>query len=88
MNELQVDLGKIIVSSKARDTMIAQGVQTATLLRQHLADNWDNDIDPMAVMNEFQVSRIMSSQKVPDGELWVITEFDCRVTTISLPDEP
>lgn len=88
MNKLQVDLGEIIVSPDARDAMVAQGVQTSTILQQHIDDNWENDTDPTDEEDEFQVSRMMSSQKVPKGELWVITEFDRHMTTITLPCEP
>lgn len=87
MNNQQVTLGKIIVTPRARNSMAKQGIQASALLQQHFNDNWDIDFNSMSLPDDFQVSRIMSSQKMPVGELWVITEFDRQVTTITLPDE-
>lgn len=77
-------LGKVVVTPAAQNSMDEQGIQTTTLLQGHLQDNWN---DLLLEDGEFTLSRLMSAQKIPTGELWVITEFDRQVTTISLPDE-
>ena len=87
MNREQASLGTIIVTPGAKITMDEQGVQTAALLQQYLDDAWQNEFTP-AAMDGFTILRKVSAQKMPIGELWVTTEFDRQVTTISLPGEP
>jgi hypothetical protein len=31
--------------------------------------------------------RVLSSYEVPAGRVWIITEADCSITTILLPEE-
>lgn len=87
MNKNQDNLGAVVVTPAAQNSMQEQGVEADTLLRQHLDISWVGPLDSMPQTNGFFLSRLMSAQKIPLGELWVITEFDSRTTTISLPDE-
>ncbi|MDX1416630.1 MAG: hypothetical protein R3293_20690 [Candidatus Promineifilaceae bacterium] len=87
MNKLQVNLGEIVVTPEAKHAMIEQGIHPAALIQKHIDGDWDNDVNSPSDMDDFEVWRMITAQKLAQGELWVITEFDRHVTTIALPDE-
>lgn len=69
---------------------IASNEQIAGLLARHLSGDW-GDLDPEdAKANEDALKhdlRILSSYKVGDEKLWIITEADRSATTVLTPDE-
>ncbi len=87
MNNYQNDLGTVVVTPTAQNSMQEQGVSADTLLQQHLDITWNESHNSLPETDGFTLSRLMSAQKIPVGELWVITEFDSHTTTITHPDE-
>ena len=87
MNKYQDNLGTVVVTPAAKNSMQEQGVEADILLQQHLDSKWVGSLNSLPQTDGFILSRLMSAQKIPLGELWVITEFDSHTTTISHPDE-
>ena len=59
------------------------------LLRRHLTGDWGDVCEEDAKENEFSVEnglRILSSYKLGDDKVWLITEADRSVTTFLLPE--
>jgi len=67
------------------------GLISACLAR-HLAGDW-GDLDSEdkasndAGLNPKCPDRLLSSYKLPNGKLWIITEWDRSVTTALLPED-
>ena len=71
-------------------TMVATPEQLAALVRRHLSGDW-GDVDAGdAKANENAVKwgeRVLSSYKIGDEKLWVLTEADRSATTVLTPGE-
>jgi len=83
-------LGQTVATPGALEVLTATGTSPTELLTRHQRGDW-GDVPPEdAEENELSVRegfRILSSYKVGDDKLWVITEADRSVTTILKPGE-
>ena len=82
-------LGRVVVT-RAVD---ASGIDPLPYLRRHAMGDW-GDLSPGDVkLNEDALTgegRLMSSYtcpESPDGDIWVITEWDRSVTTVLFPSD-
>ena len=97
VNKKKFELGQVVVTSgiyakMSEDQIFGEFVSTS-LLRHADADWGDLDTED-AALNEAALKsgedRLFSSYKcseVPDGRIWIITEWDRSHTTILLPSE-
>jgi hypothetical protein len=70
--------------------MVATPEQLAALVRRHLSGDWGDVGAEDAKANEAALKwgeRILSSYKVGEEKLWVITEADRSSTTVMTPGE-
>ncbi len=61
-----------------------------TLLERHQSGDWGDVPEEDARENEFSVRhgfRVVSSYRIAEERLWVITEADRSATTILLPED-
>jgi hypothetical protein len=83
-------LGETVSTPGALRVLGASCTSPSILLARHQRGDW-GDVPPEdARENDFSVLnglRILSSYRVGDEKLWVITEADRSVTTILRPDE-
>lgn len=90
MSKPLFELGRLLMTPGASETMKAVGVDPSVLLRRHVTgDDGDLDADDKA-MNKSAIQhgdRVFSSYKTAEGKVWVITEADRSATTILLPSE-
>ena len=84
-------LGQIVGTQGALHALIEAQQLPDELLNRHQTGDWgdlcdeDNQENILAVEND---SRVFSAYELKTGvKLWVITEWDRRVTTILLPEE-
>jgi hypothetical protein len=68
------------------------GVAPTDLLRCHVSGDWGDVPSEDAAENELSVRegfRILSSYTLPGGDarIWLLTEWDRKVTTFLLPEE-
>jgi hypothetical protein len=84
------DLGQLVATPGALDTMERYGINPLALLARHLTGDWGDLSAADKRENDFSVTRrlrILSAYGQGDEKLWVITEADRSVTTILRPDE-
>lgn len=81
------NLGRIVVTSRAQAAMTAYHLDRSRLLRQHAGGLWEQPDNTTGQNSEFVTSSVLTSYAMPNGELWIKTEFDPQITTILLPDE-
>lgn len=83
-------LGQIVATPGALDVLAEAHASVLVLVARHQSGDW-GDVPPEdAKENELSVKqgfRILSSYRVGDERLWVITEADRSVTTVLKPDE-
>ena len=83
-------LGQTVATPGALRVLGATGTSPSALLTRHQMGDW-GDVSPEdAQENELSVEegfRILSSYRVGEERLWIITEADRSVTTILRPDE-
>ena len=84
-------LGRLVATPGALALLRSAGEDLLpTLLERHRSGDW-GDVPPEdARENEFSVRygfRIVSSYRVDEERLWVITEADRSATTLLLPSE-
>ena len=84
--------GQVVVTAGI-DELVRQGqLNPAPYLRRHLGGDWGDLSDNDRRLNDAALKsgedRLFSSYQVtPDLKLWIITEWDRRVTTLLLPSE-
>jgi hypothetical protein len=86
------ELGEVLLTNGAMDTLKALNIDPAILLVRHVTGDYgdlcqeDLQANKKAVKNG---DRIFSSYLLPpdNTKLWIITEWDRSVTTLLLPDE-
>ena len=87
---MRFPLGQTVATLGALRLLKATSTSPLVLLSRHQAGDW-GDVPPEdARENEVSVRdgfRILSSYRVGDEKVWVITEADRSVTTILRPDE-
>ncbi|MDD4986403.1 MAG: hypothetical protein PHQ43_11585 [Dehalococcoidales bacterium] len=82
--------GRVVSTPGAIDFLERTGVSPLFLLQRHLNGDWGDLCDEDRNENEVSVDlgfRILSSYKIGDGRVWIITEATREYTTILLPDE-
>lgn len=84
------ELGQVVATPAALDSMRIVGVQPVDLLTRHAQGDWD-EMDPEDIENnryacEFG-ERVFSSFTYGNITFWVITEHDRSATTLMLPDD-
>ena len=85
------DLGQIVATPGALETLASLGIEPSTLLDRHIVGDWGDMVEEDKQENDFSVDkylRIFSAYIIAeDVKVWVITEADRSVTTILLPSE-
>jgi len=88
--QVRFSLGRTVATPGALEILAATGTPPLTLFARHQSGDW-GDVPPEdAKENELSVEqgfRILSSFRIGQERLWVITEADRSVTTILRPDE-
>lgn len=83
-------LGQTVATPGALEILETTATSPFALLARHQSGDW-GDVPPEdATENELSVEqgfRILSSFRIGQERLWVITEADRSVTTILRPDE-
>lgn len=83
-------LGRIVATPGALHVFEGSDTSPAALLERHQKGDWGEIPPEDARENERSVRggfRILSSYKVGDEKVWIITEADRSVTTILRPEE-
>ncbi len=83
-------LGQMVATPGALEILETTGTSPLALLARHQSGDWGNVPSEDATENELSVEqgfRILSSYRIGQERLWVITEADRSVTTILRPDE-
>jgi hypothetical protein len=86
----RLPLGAIYATPGALRVLDRAGVSPTTLLARHASGDW-GDVPPEdAQENRLSIERgfrVLSSYRVADERVWVITEADRSSTTLLLPSE-
>jgi hypothetical protein len=83
-------LGRILATPGALETILGAGGDPFAYIARHASGDWgdlcpfDRRENGLALRHG---RRVLSSYKVGDGRVWVITEADRSLTTILLPEE-
>jgi hypothetical protein len=84
-------LGDVVATPAALNALQSCNVTPAQLLQLHVSGNWGSVCEEDAPANDAAVhngERILSSYRIGEyTRVWVITEWDCSVTTLLLPSE-
>ncbi|KVH31365.1 hypothetical protein [Burkholderia cepacia] len=87
----RLQLGMLVATPDALRVLQAADVSVYTLVNQHARHDWgdvceaDRQQSDLAAANG---ARVLSSYPLPTNQrIWVITEPDCSVTTVLLPEE-
>ena len=83
-------LGRIVATPGALETILGAGGDPFASLARHASGDWGDLCAHDRRENERSLlhgRRVLSSYKVDEGRVWVITEADRSVTTILLPEE-
>lgn len=83
-------LGQTVATPGALEILATTGTSPLALLARHQSGDWGNVPPEDATENELSIEqgfRILSSYRVGQERLWIITEADRSVTTILRPDE-
>ena len=83
-------LGRVVATPKALNTLLTAGQDPAELLDRHRSGDWGEVPPEDAKENWSSVargSRILSSYRVGEGRIWIITEADRSSTCFLLPED-
>lgn len=85
------DLGRILATPGALESMMLSGLSSHELLARHVSGDWGDLGEEDRAENEYSLDRplrILSAYTLPTGvQVWVITEADRSATTFLLPEE-
>ena len=90
MSKQLFELGQVVATPAALDLQERHSMTPMQLLQRHVSGDFgdlcdeDKEANNEAIWNE---ERILSSYKIGDEKLWVITEADRSSTTILLSNE-
>ena len=90
LHHIRFPLGRIVVTPGAAKALSDSNLQALVLLRRHQTGDWGSVPPEDAKENELSLRegfRIISSYKVADTKVWIITEANRSLTTILLPSE-
>lgn len=88
--DVTMPLGQIVATPGAIAAAGGDFAGLFPLLARHVAGDWGEVDDEDAKMNDEAVvngDRVLSSYKVGDEKVWIITEADRSATTFLLPSE-
>ena len=88
MNRALFQLGAVVMTPAAHDLMKELGFDPVHWLARHVTGDWGDLSEEDKQENNYSVNnslRILSAYGTGDSKLWIITEADRSVTTISLP---
>ncbi len=84
-------LGRLVATPGAMVLLRSAGEDLlSALLERHQSGDWGDVPEEDARENEFSVRhgfRVVSSYRIAEERLWVITEADRSATTILLPED-
>lgn len=83
-------LGRVVATPGALNALLAAGHDPAELLDRHRSGDWGEASPENARENRSSVAqgfRILSSYRVGEGQIWIITEADRSSTCFLLPEE-
>mgnify|MGYP003131445783 FL=1 len=84
------ELGQIVATPGALETMDRLGIHPQNLLFRHSLGDWGDLDEEDSQLNDEAIAtgqRILSSYKIQGEKVWVITEWNRSATTILLPSE-
>lgn len=87
---MRFQLGRVLATPGALAVLERVEVTPSSLLRRHVRGDWGDLCPEDRQANEEALkvgSRLLSSYKVADDKVWVITEADRSATTLLLPEE-
>lgn len=85
---LRFDLGQIVITTHARDTLTTSEILDG--LNRHAVGDWGSICEEDAALNNeaLQVgNRLLSAYGSDQRRFWIITEADRSVTTILMPED-
>ena len=88
--DVTMPLGQVVATPGAIAAAGGDVAGLLPLLARHAAGDWGEVDDEDAKMNDEAVvngDRVLSSYKVGDEKVWIITEADRSATTFLLPSE-
>jgi hypothetical protein len=83
-------LGRVVATPGALNLLGKSGGHPFSYLARHATGDWGDLCAFDRRQNEIALRdgyRALSSYDVSAGRIWIITEADCSVTTILLPEE-
>ena len=90
MSKRLFELGQLVMTPGALDTMVEFDIDPVDLSKRHKTGNWGDLDEADKEENELSLKegfRILSAYGDGESRLWIITEADRSVTTILRPDE-
>ena len=89
----QIELGAVVTTAGVAEWMEesqSRSIAVARAVWRHRSRDWGQVCQEDKETNDEAVrdgNRILSSYKVEDRDVWIITEWDRSVTTILFPEE-
>ena len=83
-------LGQVVATPGAIAVLEENAVSPANLLRRHSRCDWGAVCEEDWALNDEALNagdRLLSSYRVGDGKIWIITEADRSATTLLTPSE-
>ena len=89
-------LGKIVATPGALQLLEKENISIGSLLQKHQSGDFgdldaeDKELNNLAISNEGNLEkqqRVMSSYKIKNETIWIITENDRSVSTLLLPSD-
>jgi hypothetical protein len=83
-------LGRILATPGALEMLSSAGTAPGELLERHRCGNWGELDEQDRRENERSLAngwRVLSSYRIGEDKVWIITEADRSATTILLPEE-
>jgi len=83
-------LGQIVATPAALDTLEQAGTTASRLIRRHQKGDWGDICEEDKRFNDEdlkQGNRLLSAYHTSKGKVWVITEANRSVTTVLLPSD-
>jgi hypothetical protein len=83
-------LGRVVATPGALKRLSEIGAHPFDLLARHATGDWgelcafDRRQNEIALRDSY---RVLSSYEISAGKVWIITEADCSITTILLPED-
>ncbi len=89
-NSKSFPLGQVVATPRAIAVLEENQESPVTLLRRHAACDWGDVCEKDGELNDEALDtggRLLSSYRVGNDKVWVITEADKSATTLLTPEE-